>query len=343
MGILKKILLTGGAGYIGSHIAISLVEAGYEPIILDNFSNSDPAILDGINDLAGKTVSHYNADCNLPETFDEIVSHEGKIDGIIHLAAYKAVGESVQNPLKYYQNNLTSMWAMLDAMVRHKIPNLVFSSSCTVYGTPDTTVVTEESPIYPAFSPYGYTKQACERMMEDLHNTSANMKLISLRYFNPIGAHPSAKIGELPIGTPNNLVPFITQVAAGWREKIVVFGQDYDTEDGTCVRDYIHVVDLAKAHVQALDKILAAEGSSLEAFNIGTGQGTSVKEIIDIFQDVNDKKINVTYGDRRAGDVPSIYANADKSKNELNWEAQYTIEDCLKHAWKWQQTLTKPE
>lgn len=342
MGLLKKILLTGGAGYIGSHIAVSLVEAGYEPIILDNFSNSDPKILDGINALVGKTVSHYSADCNLPETFDKIVSLEGKIEGIIHLAAYKAVGESVQNPLKYYQNNLTSMWAMLDAMVRHKIPNLVFSSSCTVYGTPDTVVVTEASPIYPAFSPYGYTKQACERMMEDLHNTEANVKLISLRYFNPIGAHPSAKIGELPIGTPNNLVPFITQVAAGWREKIVVFGEDYNTEDGTCVRDYIHVVDLAKAHVQALDKILDAKGSSLEAFNIGTGQGTSVKEIIDIFQDVNDKKINVTYGDRRAGDVPSIYANADKSKNELNWEAQYTIEDCLKHAWKWQQTLTKP-
>lgn len=342
MGTLKKILLTGGAGYIGSHIAVSLVEAGYEPIILDNFSNSDPKILDAINALVGKTVSHYRADCSLPETFDHIVSQEGKIEGIIHLAAYKAVGESVQNPLKYYQNNLTSMWAMLDALVRHKIPNLVFSSSCTVYGTPDTEVVNESSPIYSAFSPYGYTKQACERMMEDLHKTNADVKLISLRYFNPIGAHPSGKIGELPIGTPNNLVPFITQVAAGWREKIVVFGEDYDTKDGTCVRDYIHVVDLAKAHVQALDKILDAEGSSLEAFNIGTGQGTSVKEIIDIFQDVNDMKINATYGDRRPGDVPSIYANADKSKRELNWEAKYNIQDCLKHAWNWQKTLTKP-
>lgn len=339
---MKKILLTGGAGYIGSHIAISLVENGYEPILLDNFSNSEKHILDQINSLAGKPVKVYSADCSDPITFDKIVKEEGKIDGIIHLAAFKAVGESVQKPLKYYNNNLSAMWAVLDAMTRHGIENLVFSSSCTVYGEPDTEVVTEQTEKKPAFSPYGYTKQVCERMMEDLNNTDSKISQISLRYFNPIGAHPSAKIGELPIGTPNNLVPFITQVAAGWREKITVFGSDYETTDGTCIRDYIHVVDLAQAHVLALGKILDSEGSSLETFNIGTGQGTSVKEIIDIFQDVNDKPINVEYGDRRAGDVPSIFANSDKAKTELGWEAKFGIEDCLKHAWEWQKTLDKP-
>lgn len=339
---MKKILLTGGAGYIGSHIAISLVENGYEPILLDNFSNSEAHILDQINALAGRSIKLYNADCSIPATFDQIVKAEGEIHGIIHLAAYKAVGESMQTPLLYYQNNLTAMWAVLDAMTRHGISNLVFSSSCTVYGEPDTEVVTENSPIKPAFSPYGYTKQVCERMMEDLNNTKSNISQISLRYFNPIGAHPSAKIGELPIGTPNNLVPFITQVAAGWREKITVFGSDYKTSDGTCIRDYIHVVDLAEAHVLAIGKILDSEGSSLETFNIGTGQGTSVKEIIDIFQDVNDTPINVEYGSRRAGDVPSIFANADKVKSELGWKAKFGIEDCLKHAWQWQKTLDKP-
>ncbi len=339
---MKKILLTGGAGYIGSHIAVSLYENGYFPVILDNFSNSERQVINGIKALTENNFSLHDLDCKDPESFDKVLEAEGRIDGIIHLAAYKAVGESVQDPLKYYHNNMTSMWAVLDAMERLGIENLVFSSSCTVYGTPENEVVTEETAINPAFSPYGYTKQACERMMEDLHKTNSRKKQIRLRYFNPIGAHPSAVIGELPIGTPNNLVPYITQVGAGWREQITVFGNDYETADGTCIRDYIHVVDLAEAHVLSLGRILDKSGSSLETFNIGTGKGTSVQEIIDIFQEVNNTPIKVVYGDRRPGDVPSIYANADRAYKELGWSAKYGIEDCLKHAWHWQKTLTKP-
>jgi len=335
---MKKILLTGGAGYIGSHIAVQLYENGYIPVVIDNFSNSQESVIEPLRELTQNRLILYKADCNSFNQLSDIFK-EHVIEGVIHLAAFKAVGESVEQPLKYYENNIQSLVQLLKVMRENKVNNLVFSSSCTVYGTPDKQPVTEETPWKPAFSPYGYTKQICENILKDTHKAHPKLSVVSLRYFNPVGAHPSGLIGELPIGTPNNLIPYITQVAAGIREHLTVFGNDYDTPDGTCIRDYIHVVDVAEAHVSALDYLKRKKDSSLEIFNIGTGKGVSVQEIIDIFQDVNKVPLKVVYGDRRPGDVEGIYADVTKGEKELNWKAKYDIKDSLKHAWKWQQNL----
>ena len=336
---MKKILLTGGAGYIGSHIAVSLVESGFEPIILDNFSNSEPSVISAIESIVNKKISLHEVDCCNTEALRDVIKKEETISGIIHLAAFKAVGESVENPLKYYENNLGAMISILNAISEFNISNFVFSSSCTVYGTPEEQPVTEETPWQDAFSPYGYTKQVCERMMQDLQISNANMKQVSLRYFNPIGAHPSGKIGELPLGKPNNLIPYLTQVAAGIREKLTVFGKNYNTPDGTCIRDYIHVVDLADAHVRALNFMMQNNTTQLSVFNIGTGFGVSVKEITDMFQKVNNTEVNIEYGPRREGDVEAIYANSSKANTELGWNAKFSTKDALKHAWQWQKNL----
>ncbi|NNE55684.1 MAG: UDP-glucose 4-epimerase GalE, partial [Flavobacteriales bacterium] len=267
----------------------------------------------------------------------------GPFDGVIHFAAYKAVGESVKEPLKYYHNNVGSLVVLLQTMQNHGVTNLVFSSSCTVYGQPETLPVTEKSPLQEAASPYGYTKQVCERILLDLgKGSSVNLKSVLLRYFNPIGAHPSGAIGELPLGPPENLVPYITQTAAGIRDSLTVFGDDYNTSDGTCVRDYIHVVDLAAAHVAALAKAASLEGSSA-IFNLGTGRGNSVKEVIDTFEEVSGEKLNYTLGPRRPGDVEQIYASVDLAEKELGWSCQYELSDALKHAWNWQKTLKLKE
>lgn len=336
---MKKILLTGGAGYIGSHIAVALVEAGFEPIIVDDFSNSDRSVIAAIESIVKKKITSYEADCCDFEAILKIIQDEETIAGTIHLAAYKAVGESVEQPLKYYRNNIGAMTSVLRAISESGLSNFVFSSSCTVYGSPEKQPVTEESPWQPAFSPYGYTKQVCERIMQDIQISNPLLKQVSLRYFNPIGAHPSGKIGELPIGKPNNLVPYLTEVAAGIREKLTVFGQDYNTADGTCIRDYIHVLDLAAAHVSALKFMIENNTPQLSVFNIGTGYGVSVKEIIDLFEEVNNMKVNIEYGDRRKGDVEAIYANSEKANNTLGWKAKYSTKDALKHAWNWQKNL----
>lgn len=338
---MKKILLTGGAGYIGSHIAVSLVDSGFEPIVVDDFSNSYPSVIPAIESIVQKSIKFYEADCGDVNSLRNIIEKEDGIDGIIHLAAFKAVGESVEFPLKYYKNNLGSMMAALEIIKELQVPNFVFSSSCTVYGHPENQPVTENTPWQPAFSPYGYTKQVCERMMSDFQKANREVKQVSLRYFNPIGAHPSGKIGELPIGTPNNLVPFITQVAAGIRDKLTIFGNDYNTPDGTCIRDYIHVCDLADAHVKALSFLMQQSQNNLWVFNVGTGKGVSVKELLDEFEKVNKLSVNYVYGNRREGDVEAIYANSDLANREMGWKAKYEIDEALQHAWNWQQNLEK--
>ncbi len=338
---MKKILLTGGAGYIGSHIAVALAEHGFEPVIVDNLSNSKERVIDAISELTQRNIRFHKVDCTDKAELRKVIATEEEIAGVIHLAAYKAVGESVEKPMKYYDNNVGSMSSVLQVMQESEISNLVFSSSCTIYGNADQQPVTEDTPHKEAFSPYGFTKQICERMMQDMQHAHPEMKQVSLRYFNPIGAHPSGKIGELPLGTPNNLVPFVTQVAAGLREKVTVFGNDYNTPDGTCIRDYIHVMDLAEAHVAALEYMIASPTSQLDVFNIGTGKGVSVKEIINSFKDTNKVDLNVKYGPRRAGDVETIFADARKAEDVLRWKAAYSVSDALKDAWNWQKNLLK--
>lgn len=336
---MKKILLTGGAGYIGSHIAVALVEAGFEPVIVDDFSNSQRSVIAAIESIVNKKITFHEADCCNYAAIAKIIKEEKTIAGTIHLAAFKAVGESVDFPLKYYENNIGSMTSVMRAITEAGLTNFVFSSSCTLYGMPEQQPVTEESPWQKPFSPYGFTKQVCEKMMQDVQISFPEFKQVSLRYFNPIGAHPSGKIGELPIGKPNNLVPYLTQVAAGIREKLTVFGNDYNTADGTCVRDYIHVVDLAAAHLSALKYLIENNTPQLSVFNVGTGHGVSVKQIVDLFEEVNNMKVNVEYGERRKGDVEAIYANCEKANTVLGWCAKYSTKDALKHAWNWQQNL----
>jgi len=336
---MNKILLTGGVGFIGSHIAVSLRAAGYTPIILDNLSNSKRIVAKRISQITGFKEKIHEIDCRNSDEILSLIKREGGILGIIHLAAFKAVGESVENPLKYYDNNLKSMISILHVVEKLNIQRFVFSSSCTVYGSPDSTKVFEKTPMGNAFSPYGYTKQVGERMVEDLSNTNIDTKFISLRYFNPIGAHPSSLIGELPLGKPDNLIPFVCQTAAGIRKELTVFGSDYKTVDGTCVRDYIHVCDLAEAHVQALEYTGQKEAPQYDVFNIGTGKGNSVDEIIDTFKKENGVKFLVKYGPRRAGDVEAIFADTKKANQILKWRPQYTLSDALIHAWKWQQLL----
>lgn len=334
-----KILVTGGAGFIGSHTVIALVEAGFEPVIVDDFSNSERTVLDGIQTILGREVTFYDADCNDSDAMNRILTAE-PITGVIHFAAFKAVGESVQQPLKYYRNNLGSAMLLLDLMCQHKVHNLVFSSSCTVYGQPEQLPVTEETPRLPAQSPYGNTKAVCEDIIRDTAYAVAPLKAIALRYFNPIGAHPSAEIGELPRGVPGNLVPFLTQTAAGKRESLTVFGDDYATSDGTCVRDFIHVMDLAEAHVKALQLLNQTnEDASYDVFNIGTGQGVSVLELIKTFEEVNSVKLNYHIGPRREGDIEQIYADVSKANRDLGWTARRSLAESLTDAWRWQQQL----
>lgn len=336
---MEKILLTGGAGYIGSHIAVELATAGYKPVILDNFSRSEDHIPDRINALCGMEVPIYRADCRDKHALGGLIDSEGGVAGVIHLAAYKAVGESVKQPIDYFDNNIGAMTSLMAVVKQYRIPHVVFSSSCTVYGNPKAREVTESTPHSGVYSPYGYTKQACERLMADMAKAEPWLRQVSLRYFNPIGAHPSGELGEFPLGVPNNLVPFITQSAAGKRGPLTIFGDDYDTPDGTCVRDYIHVCDLASAHVMALEWVKNT-GLSLDFFNIGTGRGYSVRELVDLFCEANGANLDVQIGPRRPGDVDAIYANADKAKETLGWMPQYTVKEALQHAWVWEKSLS---
>jgi UDP-glucose 4-epimerase len=333
---MSKIIVTGGAGFIGSHTVVELINAGYEPVIIDDFSNSDIKVLDGLAQITGQTIKTYKANCNDETVLEEVFVNE-KPSGIIHFAAFKAVGESVNNPLKYYDNNLGSTIKLLKKMKQHQVSNLVFSSSCTVYGQPDSLPVSESTPTQPATSPYGNTKKMCEDIIRDSVAAIDGLNAISLRYFNPIGAHESALIGELPKGVPANLVPFITQTASGLRDVLSVFGSDYPTSDGTCIRDYIHVVDLAKAHVSALNLLLkTSENHFYDTFNIGTGQGNTVLEVINAFEESTGQKLNYQLMPRRAGDVVAVYADVAKSKEKLGWQTEKTLQQALADAWRWQ-------
>ena len=339
--MLKKILVTGGTGYIGSHTTVELQKVGYEVVIIDNLSNSDINVLDGIEKITGIRPVFSQTDCNDREAVEKVIADNPGIVGIIHFAASKAVGESVHLPLLYYRNNLVSLINLLELMPQHGIKGIVFSSSCTVYGQPDILPVTEQAPIKPATSPYGNTKQVNEEIIRDTIHAGAPFKSILLRYFNPIGAHPSAEIGELPIGVPQNLVPFLTQTAAGIRPALNVFGNDYDTPDGSCIRDYINIVDLAKAHVVAIERMLNNQSSdNLETFNLGTGNGVSVLELINTFEKATGVHVPHKIVGRREGDIEKVWADPQHANDVLGWKAQETLEDTLKSAWKWQQKLT---
>lgn len=336
---MENILVTGGAGYIGSHVVVKLHEEGFNPIILDNFSNSDKSVLKGLDNITGKSFQVYEADCLDQGIFERIFSDQ-KIGGVIHFAAKKAVGESVDRPLYYYENNVVSLINLLKAMKAYEVRNLVFSSSCTVYGQPDQLPVDESAPKKEANSPYGNTKQICEEIIVDTINSGELLKAIALRYFNPIGAHPSSEIGELPIGIPNNLVPFITQTAIGKRDVLTVYGDDYDTPDGTCIRDYIHVVDLAGAHVKALSFLNEQKQETLsEVVNIGTGSGNTVLEVIKSFESITGENLNYQIGPRRAGDVEKVFAESSKGKEVLGWKAQLSLDQSMLDAWNWEKKI----
>jgi len=335
---MAKILVTGGLGFIGSHTVVELVNSGYEPVIIDNLSNSDIKILDQLTRIIGYKAKFYQLDLCDEKSVKELVEKEPDVTGIIHFAAYKAVGESVREPLKYYKNNFSSMLNLLEAYYGKPL-NFVFSSSCTVYGQPDELPVTENAPVQPAQSPYGNTKQVAEEILKDMVASGTNYKVISLRYFNPVGAHDSALIGELPIGVPQNLVPFITQTAIGKREKITVFGNDYNTPDGSCVRDYIHVVDLAKAHVAALKLMEQSDFTGYDVFNIGTGQGTTVLQIIHAFESITGVKLNYSIGPRREGDVEQVWGDVTKSTQKLGWTAALGIGEMMQSAWEWEKYI----
>lgn len=339
---MTKILVTGGVGFIGSHTVVELMQAGYEPIIIDNLSNSSINVLDGIEKITGKRPFFAQVDCRDKAAIDQVLKQQGPIKAIIHFAASKAVGESVEKPLLYYRNNLDSLLNLLELMQENSIEHLVFSSSCTVYGQPEVLPVTEQAPIQPALSPYGNTKQICEEIITDTAYADKNIHAILLRYFNPIGAHPSAEIGELPIGVPQNLIPFVTQTAAGIREQLKVFGSDYNTPDGSCIRDYINVTDLAKAHVTAVQRLTEnKQKKSVEVFNIGTGRGLSVLEIINAFEKVTGQKLNYAVVGRREGDIEQVWADPSYANNELGWKAEKNIEETLLSAWRWQEKLGK--
>lgn len=339
---MSKILVTGGAGYIGAHTVVELAQAGYTPIIVDNFSNTEERVLDGLAQILGKEPVCYKVDCTDAAALEDVFVQEGEILGVIHFAAYKAVGESVAEPLKYYHNNLTGLITLLQVMEKQHVTRLVFSSSCTVYGVPESLPVTEETPTQKANSPYGNTKKVDEEILRDVAASGkSSLRTIALRYFNPIGAHESALIGELPLGVPSNLVPFITQTAAGIRESLTVYGTDYDTPDGSCIRDYVHVVDLAKAHVAAIRRLEKEDAAPYEVFNIGTGNGNTVLEVVKAFEEGTGVKLNYKTGPRRPGDVPKIYADVTKAKEELGFETSLSLQESLKSAWAWQQHLMK--
>ncbi len=336
----EKILVTGGTGFIGSHTVVELQNSGYDVIIVDNLSNSRADVVDNIEKITGIRPAFEHLDCLDYAGLNAVFAKYGDIKAIIHFAASKAVGESVEKPLLYYRNNLVSLINLLELMPKHQVKGIVFSSSCTVYGQPDILPVTEDAPIKKAESPYGNTKQINEEIICDTVKSGSPIQAILLRYFNPIGAHPTALIGEMPNGVPMNLIPFLTQTAIGIREKLSVFGDDYNTPDGSCIRDYINVVDLAKAHVVAIDRILQdKQAEQVEVFNIGTGRGLSVLELIHAFEESTGVKLNYQIVGRRAGDIEQVWANPDKANNVLGWKAETSIEDTLRSAWKWQQKL----
>lgn len=335
---MTKILVTGGMGFIGSHTCVELIEAGFEPIVIDDLSNSEPWIKGRIEQIVKRSIHFYEGDCADTKLLESIFnSHE--IKGVIHFAAYKAVGESMNEPFKYYKNNINSLLSILEISRKFNCNNLVFSSSCTVYGEPNSIPVNETEPIKKAESPYGSTKIFCETIINDFVNANTDYKAILLRYFNPVGAHKSSLIGELPLGVPSNLVPFITQTGIGKREQLTVFGDNYSTKDGTCIRDYIHVTDLAKAHVKAFEYLFKHEKGLCDAVNVGTGNGASVLEVINAFEKVSETKLNYKIGPKREGDVEAVYADPQKSKDLLGWEAKLGVEQALLDAWNWQKTL----
>lgn len=333
----KTVLVAGGAGYIGTHTAVELIRAGYDVVIADNLSNSDLSAVKGVEAIVGHPVPFVQVDCCDREAMREQVFSRYAFDSVIHFAAYKAVGESVAEPLKYFRNNLDSLLTVMDLMQEFEVPNLVFSSSATVYGQPEVLPATEQTPRQRANSPYGLTKQMSEDIIQDTVSAVPFFKAIALRYFNPIGAHPSALIGELPKGVPNNLVPFITQTAAGIRKELSVFGDDYDTPDGSCLRDYIDVVDLARAHVVAVDRMVGGRSAErFEIFNIGTGTPVSVLELVRLFEEVNGVPVPHRIAARRPGDVEKIWAATDKANDELGWRAERDLGDTLRAAWAWE-------
>ncbi|MBV5313077.1 MAG: UDP-glucose 4-epimerase GalE [Prolixibacteraceae bacterium] len=337
---MKQILVTGGTGYIGSHTAVELQNAGYEVIIVDNLSNSSLDALDGIEKITGIRPVFEQFDLIEKDKVDAFFAKYPKIEAIIHFAAFKAVGESVAKPLMYYRNNLVSLVNLLESMEKYNIPGMVFSSSCTVYGQPESLPVTEQAAILKANSPYGNTKQICEEIIQDTLVSCPKLKAIALRYFNPVGAHPTALIGELPLGVPQNLVPFITQTAAGVRQQLSVFGSDYNTPDGTAIRDYIHVVDLAKAHVVAVSRLVEEKSKKqFEVFNLGTGNGLTVLDVVKSFEKVTGLNLNYKIVDRRAGDVEKVYADTTFANEELGWKAESSLDDILSSAWKWEKKI----
>jgi UDP-glucose 4-epimerase len=338
----ETILVTGGTGFIGSHTVVELQQAGYNVVIIDNLSNSKADVVDGIEKITGIRPAFENVDCCDMKSMENVFNKYNSIKGIIHFAASKAVGESVQKPLLYYRNNILSLINILELMSQHGVKGIIFSSSCTVYGqpSPENLPVTENAPIQKALSPYGNTKQINEEIIQDYIHSGAPIKSIILRYFNPIGAHPTAHIGELPNGVPMNLIPFVTQTAIGIRKQLKIFGNDYNTPDGTCIRDYIYVVDLAKAHVKAMERILEDKGTdSVEIFNIGTGRGVSTLEVVEGFEKATGVKVNWEYAPRREGDIEKVWADPAKANNVLGWKAETSLEDTLRSAWKWQVKL----
>ena len=340
---MAKILVTGGCGYIGSHTLVDLIESGYEVVSVDDNSRSNAAMLKGVEKITGKAIKNYKVDlCNFDDTF-AIFEENHDIKGIIHFAAFKAVGESVEKPLMYFENNLTSLINLLKCVQEFKTPWFVFSSSCTVYGEPDTPIVTEKSPLKPAASPYGATKQMGEQILTEFQKAN-DTKVILLRYFNPVGAHPTALIGELPIGKPQNLVPAITQTAIGKLPKMTVYGSDYPTRDGSCVRDFVHVSDIAHAHTLAIKYLEEGRNHKrLEVFNLGTGNGVTVLEAIKSFEKVSGSKLNYQIGPRRPGDIIAIYANNDKARKVLGWDPKYSLDEMMSTAWKWELRLKEDE
>lgn len=332
---MKKILVTGGLGFIGSHTVVELQNEGFEVVIIDNLSNSKMEVLQGITNITGKKPEFFQFDLLEKDKVNEFFN-TNEIAGVIHFAASKAVGESVEKPLMYYENNLGSLLNILNGMLLGNCNNIIFSSSCTVYGQADVLPITENAPMKPAESPYGNTKKVSEDILIDT-TKSSTIQAIALRYFNPIGAHPSAEIGELPLGVPNNLIPFVTQTAAGIRQQLSVFGNDYPTPDGTAIRDYIHVVDLAKAHIAALKRLIQNQNKTdMEFFNVGTGMGSSVLEVIQAFEKATQQKLNYKIVDRRAGDITAAYADTTLVNKELGWKTELTLEDALRDAWRWQ-------
>lgn len=336
----KKILVTGGTGYIGSHTTVELIEEGFDAVIIDNLSNSEAEVADRIQKITGVKPLLEVFDLCDRDKLDQFIRKHRDISAIIHFAAYKAVGESVIKPLEYYRNNLLSLINLLEVMKQYGIPGLVFSSSCTVYGQPEKLPVNEDAPLQPAASPYGNTKQVGESIIRDTTICDKNIKAISLRYFNPIGAHPSALIGELPRGVPENLVPYLTQTGYGIRDELKVFGNDYDTPDGSCVRDYLHVVDLAKAHVVAIKRLIEGKNKkNYEVFNLGTGKGVSVLEAISSFERVSGIKLKYRIAGRRAGDIEKIWADPSFANKELGWKTLSTLDESMKTAWDWEKFI----